>query len=1195
MKQLASIIFLLLFQFATLAQGKLEVVRTKAMDRYAPVTNVFVTEDGNTWAGNQYGLFQILSPDQSQQVPLLPSEWSLLQTPSGNYDLRLPLENLLSSLGEAGAAIRDNRESITAATFDAKKQELWIGTSQYGLFQLKTSPALRLVQRHHTGNSKLASDQIHALLLDNRDRLWIGTEQGCVFGKDGKWKLEEKYFSINAFAQNEANMWVMGNDLLWRVDAREMWEPIDIDASLTEGEVADIAFDNLGQLWIASQIMARFDPETEETELFGPAREFTSQDVSCLAVGADNTLWIGTNDKGLYAIRKSDLLSVACSLEKPVSCGNVRDAAIKVTVSNGTAPYSYDWGNPQLSGPNPSQLGPGDYTVTVTDANGKSNLGRISIPDPNMTLIVKAEKQADEKGEANGSASVRVQGGTPPYSYAWDNGENTAVANQLSGGNHTVTITDKTGCSAIGSLSVDRKIGKLDARISQSAGIKCAGEKTAVLKAEISGGKPPFSVSWNDGNTAETLQFAAAGNYSVTVTDALGSSAVSSFSVQEPKAISLSARAVSPATHLVPDGKAVAQAAGGTGQLSYRWSNGSTGPAAEKMTAGEHYVTVTDQSGCLAIANVLISEDILPLSAQIDIVGEIRCNGDQSMQLAVIVNGGKRNYSYSWNDGNTQEKRENLPAGNYSVTVTDITGVSAVASVSVKEPAPISIAVKADNAASTGKADGKATAKVSGGSGNFSYRWENGETGATAVKLLPGNNGVTVTDQSGCSATATILVTENILPLKVEVSQSAELRCAGDKTAAISAAVFGGKPPFRISWSEGSSGETASGLSAGSYSVTVSDGAGSSATGSIILVDPQPLTLTLKGDAPASSGNSDGKATAKATGGSGNYTWAWSHGETSATASKLAPGEHRVTVTDKNGCSASASISVSENILPLIVQINQTSEIRCAGEQAAALAADVSGGKAPFQYNWTGGGEEASLGDLAAGTYQLVVTDAAGNTASTEFRVSEPAALSLEVNRIRPATTDKQKNGKAAARASGGKAPYAYRWASGETADEAAALATGTQDVTVQDANGCQASASFEITPRIIPELSAENLRDGEIIKLEKIYFQPDSTRMEANSIPTVDELYLFLSENPGIVIEVGGHTNGIPPHDFCDKLSAARAKSVAQYLVDKGIPASRITYRGYGKRNPIASNATPEGRAKNQRVEIKIVRVNGG
>jgi outer membrane protein OmpA-like peptidoglycan-associated protein len=148
--------------------------------------------------------------------------------------------------------------------------------------------------------------------------------------------------------------------------------------------------------------------------------------------------------------------------------------------------------------------------------------------------------------------------------------------------------------------------------------------------------------------------------------------------------------------------------------------------------------------------------------------------------------------------------------------------------------------------------------------------------------------------------------------------------------------------------------------------------------------------------------------------------------------------------------------------------------------------------------------------------------------------------------------------------------------------------------VTITDENGCQAVVTAETKARIIPELTAENLRSGEIIKLEKIYFQPDSTRMEASSIPTVDELFDFLQENPGIVIEVGGHTNGIPSHEFCDQLSSARAKSVAQYLVDKGIPTSRITYKGYGKRNPVATNATPEGRAKNQRVEIKIVRLEG-
>ena len=182
-------------------------------------------------------------------------------------------------------------------------------------------------------------------------------------------------------------------------------------------------------------------------------------------------------------------------------------------------------------------------------------------------------------------------------------------------------------------------------------------------------------------------------------------------------------------------------------------------------------------------------------------------------------------------------------------------------------------------------------------------------------------------------------------------------------------------------------------------------------------------------------------------------------------------------------------------------------------------------------------------------------------------------------------------NGRATVDATGGSGTFTYKWDNNETTAGAVALPAGQRTVTVTDANGCTATASFEVKTRIIPELSANNLRSGETIKLEKIYFQPDSTRMEETSRPTLDELYEFLQENTAITIEVGGHTNGIPSNEFCDKLSTERAKSVAQYLVEKGLPASRITYKGYGKRNPVATNSTPEGRAKNQRVEIKIVK----
>ncbi len=120
--------------------------------------------------------------------------------------------------------------------------------------------------------------------------------------------------------------------------------------------------------------------------------------------------------------------------------------------------------------------------------------------------------------------------------------------------------------------------------------------------------------------------------------------------------------------------------------------------------------------------------------------------------------------------------------------------------------------------------------------------------------------------------------------------------------------------------------------------------------------------------------------------------------------------------------------------------------------------------------------------------------------------------------------------------------------------------------------------------------LEVEKLSVGTTLRIDKLYFHADSANFTPDSKPILDDIYLFLTENPKITIEVGGHTNGIPSHAYCDKLSTARAKAVADYLIAKGIEPSRVKYKGYGKRRPIATNKTPEGRKKNQRVEITIL-----
>lgn len=1197
-----NILILLCFTFfQSFSQEKMEVIRCEAVDRSSPVTNIFIDDTEQIWVGNRKGLNRVFAPDNGELVNKPASEWSLLQTHDGNADIRLPLQELIGQMGADGEAIASKEDRITAAIYDVSKGDLWVGTAQSGLFQFEIEPGLRLVKQHHFGNSKLLSDHINTLFIDRSGRLWIGTEEGACFGRYGKWRLEERYFNIKAFAENsKGEIWVMGNDLLWQVDARSRWNPIDIEETrAVEGNVADIAFDKEDDLWIASEIVAEYNTETEQARIFGPAQEFTSQDVFSITVDSKNVVWIGTNDKGLYIIQKAATLYVAADVEKYLSCNSdVNDAAVKVLVDGGDAPYSFKWSN-GATNQNPNNLGAGEYALTVTDKRGKTGRAKVVIPDPNIRVSVKVDKSLSADGPADGAATVSIEGGQPPYSIVWANGETTTSATKLEAGAQTVKVTDQSGCSATGDFSLEKEVGALSLTISQTKEINCAGETTAALKVENGGGKAPFTFQWNtDGVNGDAPQNLPAGQYEVTLTDAIGQTSTAGFTIKEPDPLLTSLKVNTPASTGNADGKATVTIKGGDGNYTIKWSNGESAIQAVKLAPGNHSVTVTDGKGCSVTGEVNISENILPLSVSISQTKKIECPGTATAALQAEVAGGKPTYTFAWSGGLQGQSPTDLKTGEYTLTLTDAEGTTTTADFEIKEPKAIEISAKAEAPASTGNADGKASAKAKGGTGDLRFAWSNGASGKSAEGLAPGNYGVTVTDENGCTATASVDISENILPLTVSISAENEVKCAGEKTAILVADVSGGKAAFEYAWSGKTAepfdaeGQKASRLGAGEYAITVTDATGATASASFKLDAPKALEISAKADAPASTGNADGKASAKANGGTGKLSFQWSNGASGTSIEALAPGEYVVTVTDENGCSANASATISENILPLSVSISQTQKIMCAGEATAALRAEPNGGKPDFSYAWSGGLQGQAPSGLKPGSYSLTVTDAEGTTAIASSQITEPQPLSVELIKNRPATTTETKNGKAILKASGGTGSFSYKWDNGETSAEVTSLGAGIHEVTVTDENGCSETVKIETKTRINPELEAGRLRTGQMVKLDKIYFQPDSTSLEPESIPTLNELFEFMDDNPGIVIEVGGHTNGIPSHEFCDNLSTERAKSVAQYLVNEGLPASRLTYKGYGKRKPIATNKTAEGRAKNQRVEIKIVRL---
>lgn len=284
---------------------------------------------------------------------------------------------------------------------------------------------------------------------------------------------------------------------------------------------------------------------------------------------------------------------------------------------------------------------------------------------------------------------------------------------------------------------------------------------------------------------------------------------------------------------------------------------------------------------------------------------------------------------------------------------------------------------------------------------------------------------------------------------------------------------------------------------------------------------------------------------------------------------------------------------VGDSTLSAIVY--QDKDIKCFGDTAAILQVITKGGYPPYTYVWDKPGISGPRAlSLKAGLYRIKVEDARGQEYFLTTEISQPNPLEVEFEDVQMATGAYAYDGQATAVPKGGTPPYRMEWSNYKSAATVTNLPVGDHTVAVTDANGCRTVAEITITnPKVLRELEdVTKLKVGQTLRIEKLYFAADSSNMSDESYAVIDEIYEFLENNPGVAIEIGGHTNGLPPHEYCDRLSTARAKNIAYYLYNKGIDEERIAYKGYGKRKPIATNETKQGREYNQRVEVKIISI---
>ncbi len=268
--------------------------------------------------------------------------------------------------------------------------------------------------------------------------------------------------------------------------------------------------------------------------------------------------------------------------------------------------------------------------------------------------------------------------------------------------------------------------------------------------------------------------------------------------------------------------------------------------------------------------------------------------------------------------------------------------------------------------------------------------------------------------------------------------------------------------------------------------------------------------------------------------------------------------------------------------------------VSCFGAKDAALKVITSGGTPPYRYKWSDrklkGKNPQNIG---AGTYTVTVTDKNKIEFEIEVTFEEPDPIKIELVEATGVSSPNSRDGYIKINAFGGKGDLRYLWSNKKEGKELKRLSAKEYTVTVSDANGCSAQETFDVPrEKFIPELDISKISVGQTLRINNLYFDADSSVITQQSFAVLDEVYDFLDANKNVIIEIGGHTNNNPTTAYADKLSSNRAQNVAIYLFEKGISKNRISFKGYGKRNPIATNASLKGRQKNQRVEIKILSI---
>lgn len=761
--------------------------------------------------------------------------------------------------------------------------------------------------------------------------------------------------------------------------------------------------------------------------------------------------------EGLNLGQPSVLTLTLESTDETVFGGN--DGTATAIAGGGTPAYTYAWSNGATT-PVITNLAPGIYGVTVSDQNDCQISGDVEVLAVDCNLAASSTSVTPScLGSSDGSISVTVSGQVGVVTYQWshDPNLNGPNAGNLSVGVYSVTITDELNCSSI--LAIDLPDGDAISIGSELVPVSCSDSCDASIVLTPSGGNGSFNVLWSTGETGLIVENLCAGNYSATVTDALGCQENINILIENPSPLALSSTITDVDCNGASTGGIQITASGGTSPYSYAWSTGATTPDITNLPASIYTLTITDNNGCTLVSDFNVGEpDSLSLSIT---VTDESANDAADGSIEAAASGGSGAYDFLWSTGDTTALIENLAPGFYTVVVTDANGCELSGSATVGAfDCNFEIELLAIEPACFAGQDGALETSIISGEAPFDYNWSTGSTSASITDLTAGPYSLTVVDASNCSIQLSYELGE---PDPLELSASIQdAVCFGSCDGAVNLTVSGGSPPYTFEWSTGTTDQNMDNLCAGVYTVSVTDNNGCIVIDSFTIVEPVEIVGLIATEAFSCLGSEGQDLWIEVSNNQGAYNVNWSpNGEQTDTIQISGDATYLVTIEDELGCTVDvvADFDYYES-MQLEFEVQGLSSVNSAD---GGIQSNILGGVGPLNYEWNTGATTPDIEALSPGVYSLTVMDDQDCIITDSVQLdSFECNLSIDAIITGPSCA-LDSTGSIVLEFSNGLDPFDISWSTGDSNAEINNLAAGIYSVSVTDANGCSQESVFEL------------------------------------------------------------------------------------------------------------------------------------